>query len=257
MSAHAVLSNACARRCGSPTRHRRAAGFTLIEVILATVLLALGLTIAFASLHSANGSVQRADLAAARNEHLRAVQGLLYRTLQSAQPLVLARDDKTQQVTYFDGAHDKLRFVAPMPGYLSRGGPHVLTLKLVPSAAGDGTQRLQFAYAMLVNEKPLEDDDKLPPEELLDGIAEAHFEYRGLGTDAKIGSWQQTWERPAELPLQIRLQLRFADAARPWPAFATALPLGFAHARAEDAAPGTQPVLRQVPPPLPASGGGK
>jgi len=31
--------------------------------------------------------VQRAELAAGRNEHLRAVQGLLYRFLQSAQPL--------------------------------------------------------------------------------------------------------------------------------------------------------------------------
>ena len=51
----------------------KARGFTLIEIILATVLLALGLTIAFASLHSANASVQRAELAASRNEHLRAV----------------------------------------------------------------------------------------------------------------------------------------------------------------------------------------
>ncbi|HEV2608154.1 MAG TPA: prepilin-type N-terminal cleavage/methylation domain-containing protein, partial [Xanthomonadaceae bacterium] len=167
--------NASLRRCASPASCKRAAGFTLIEIILATVLLALGMAIAFASLHSANGSVQRAELAAGRNEHLRAVQGLLYRFLQSAQPLVLARDAATQQVTYFNGAHDQLQFVAPMPGYLSRGGPYVVTLKLVPSDKGDGTRKLQFAYAMLVNEKPLADDDKLPPEELLDGIADAHF----------------------------------------------------------------------------------
>jgi general secretion pathway protein J len=230
---------------------RGAAGFTLIEIILATMLLALGLTIAFASLHSANASVQRAELAASRNEHLRAVQGFLYRTLQAAQPLVLARDAQTQQVTYLDGTRDALRFVAPMPGYLSRGGPYVLTLKLVPSSAGDGNQRLQFAYAMLVDEKPFADDDKLVPEDLLDGIAEAHFEYRALGTDAKIGSWQTRWDRPAELPLQVRLLLRFADPSRAWPAFATALPLGYARARAEDAgAAGNRPLP-------PDQGGGK
>ncbi len=252
----AATAGSGARRSASPSSRQRAAGFTLIEIILATVLLALGLTIAFASLHSANASVQRAEAAEARNEHLRAVQGFLYRMLQVAQPLVLARDEVTQQITFFEGAQDKLRFVAPMPGYLSRGGPYVLTLRLAPSNAGDGRLRLLFSYAMLVEEKELEDDNKLPQEELLDGITEAHFEYRGLGQDAKIGPWQNSWDRPAELPLQVRLQLRFADPARSWPAFATALPLGFAHARAEDAAPGTQPGRNLIPPP-PASGGGK
>jgi len=246
--------NARLRHGASPAARDRAAGFTLIEVILATVLLALGMAIAFSSLHSANGSVQRAELAAGRNEHLRAVQGLLYRFLQSAQPLVLARDEATQQVTYFDGAHDKLRFVAPMPGYLSRGGPYVVTLKLVPADKGDGTQKLQFAYAMLVNEKPLADDDKLPPEELLDGIADAHFEYRGLGQDAKIGDWKTEWKRPAELPIEVRLVLRFADPARPWPAFSTALPLGFATAHADNPTSGVQP---SMPLPPPAPGGGR
>jgi general secretion pathway protein J len=247
--------NAHLRSRQAPASRKHAAGFTLIEIILATVLLALGMAIAFASLHSANGSVQRAELAAGRNEHLRAVQGLLYRFLQSAQPLVLARDNMTQQVTYFDGAHDKLQFVAPMPGYLSRGGPYVVTLKLAPSDKGDGTQKLQFAYAMLVNEKPLADDDKLPPEDLLDGIADAHFEYRGIGQDAKIGDWKAEWKRPAELPIEVRLVLRFADAARPWPAFSTALPLGFASAHPENAAPGIQQPLQQAP--SPTTGGGK
>jgi general secretion pathway protein J len=183
---------------------------------------------------------------------------VLYRFLQSAQPLVLARDNLTQQVTFFDGAHDNLQFVAPMPGYLSRGGPYVLTLKLVPSGAGDGTQKLQFAYAMLVNEKPLADDAKVPPEDLLDGIADAHFEYRGLGQDGKIGDWKTEWKRPAELPIEVRLLLRFADPARSWPAFSTALPLGFANAHAENAMPGTQPQQPVQPPsPPPAAGGGK
>ncbi len=245
------------RASQSPRKH--ASGFTLIEIILATVLLALGLGIAFASLHSANGSVQRAESAAARNEHLRAVQGFLYRTLQSAQPLVLERESGTGQVDFFEGAHDKMQFVAPMPGYLSRGGPHVMTLKLAPSNKGDGTQNLQFAYTMLVNEKPLDDDKKLPSEDLLDGIAEAHFDYRGLGQDAKIGDWQSEWKRPSGLPIEVRLVLRFADPKRPWPAFATALPLGFASAHAENATPGIQPPLlrQQTPPSLPTAGGGK
>jgi general secretion pathway protein J len=170
------------------------------------------------------------------------VQALLYRILQSAQPLVLARDDSTQQVTWMEGKGDHVRFVAPMPGYMSRGGPYVVTLQLVHSSTGSGTS-LQLAYAMLVDEKPLESDAKLPPEDLLDGIAEAHFEYRGLSEEGKSGDWQETWTRPSQLPLQVRLVLRFSDPTRPWPAFATALPLGFAQARSDDAgAPAPAPV---------------
>ena len=232
----------------------KARGFTLIEIILATLLLALGLAIAFSSIHSANGSVQRAELAAARNEHLRAVQGLLYRTLQAAQPLVLARDEQTQQITYLDGTRDRMQFIAPMPGYLSHGGPYVITLKLVPAGTGDATRKLQFAFAMLVDEKPLEQDAKLPPEELLDGIADGHFEYRGLAQDSTIGSWKTEWNRPAELPLEIRLVLRFADPSRSWPPFSTALPLGFAHARPEGATTGA---LAPAPPPMQPPGGGR
>jgi len=232
----------------------RAAGFTLIEIILATLLLALGLAIAFSSIHSANASVQRAELAAARNEHLRAVQGLLYRTLQAAQPLVLARDEETQQITYFRGAHDRVEFVAPMPGYLSRGGPYVVTLKLVPGGSGDGTQKLQFAFAMLVNEKPLEQDTRIAPEDLLTGIVDGHFEYRSMAQEGTIGPWQTQWSRPDELPLEVRLVLRFADPTRSWPPFETALPLGFAHARPESAATGA---LAPAPPPMLQPGGGR
>ncbi|HEV2606612.1 MAG TPA: hypothetical protein VGT79_01395, partial [Xanthomonadaceae bacterium] len=84
--------------------------------------------------------------------------------------------------------------------------------------------------------------------------ADAHFEYRGLGQDAKIGEWKTEWKRPAELPVEVRLVLRFADPARPWPAFSTALPLGFASAHAENATPGIQPPLQQVPPPTTGEG---
>lgn len=209
-----------------------ARGFTLIEVVLATLLLALGVSIALASLHTATGTVQRAEAAAARNEHLRAVQALLYRVVQSAQPIVLARQQGTGQGIWFEGKPDRVRFVAPMPGYMSRGGPYVLTLQVVPG--GKDGSRLQLAFAMLVDEKPLEADTRRPPEALLDGIAQARFEYRGLAQDGTAGTWRSEWTRVAQLPLQVRLVLRFTDASRPWPPFAAVLPLGYAQARPDD-----------------------
>jgi general secretion pathway protein J len=216
---------------------REARGFTLIEVVLATLLLAFGILIAFASVRSAQGSVARADAASRRNEHLRAVQGFLRRQLEAAQPLVMERDPRTQQVTWFDGDHRQLRFVAPMPGYLSRGGPYIQTLRI-------DHDRLEFSYAMLVDAKPLAEDAKLPPELLLADIADAHFQYRSLGPDGRIADWVDSWHRAGEMPLEVRLSLRFRDRGLVWPNFETALPLAFARAQAADVV-GDQP----LPPP--------
>ena len=215
---------ASSRAGGSAAKTR---GFTLIEVVLATLLLAFGILIAFASVRSAQGSVARADAASRRNEHLRAVQGFLRRQLDAAQPLVMNRDPRTQEITFLDGDRQQLRFVAPMPGYLSRGGPYVQTLRLDHG-------RLEFAYAMLVDGKALADDTKLPPEPLLDGIADAHFQYRSLGPDGRIADWADTWHRAGEMPLEVRLLLRFRDPGLVWPNFETALPLAFARAQASD-----------------------
>ena len=211
-------------------------GFTLIEVVLATLLLAFGILIAFASVRSAQGAVARAEAASRRNEHLRAVQGFLRRQLYAAQPLVMTRDPRTQEVFFFEGDRRQIRFVAPMPGYLSRGGPYVQTLRL-------DHDRLEFAYAMLVAEKPLVDDQKLAAEELLDNIADAHFQYRSLGPDGRIADWSDNWHRAGEMPLEVRLLLRFRDNALTWPNFETAVPLAFARAQAADV------VIQPAPPP--------
>ena len=63
---------------------RKAAGFTLIEVILATVLLASGLALAFASLRAASATATRGEEVAHRDERMRAVSNFLRRRLSSS-----------------------------------------------------------------------------------------------------------------------------------------------------------------------------
>ena len=55
----------------------RASGFTLIEVLLATVLLAAGLALAFATLRSSTALVGRGESMAQRNEHMNSSAYLL------------------------------------------------------------------------------------------------------------------------------------------------------------------------------------
>ena len=56
------ILNPCLTRV-APTGHRSARGFTLIEVLLATVLLAAGLALAFATLRASTATAQRGEVA--------------------------------------------------------------------------------------------------------------------------------------------------------------------------------------------------
>ena len=208
---------------------RPARGFTLIEVIIATSLMALGLALAFGSLRGATRATARAEATAQESERLRAVQGLLRRQLATALPLPFEYDADTGRAAFLRLAPNKLEFVATMPGYLSRGGPYLQTLELV---RGQGGQRLLFQHQLLSTEGPL------PPERepvvLLDGIADASFEVRGVDESARITDWQDRWDLSAQLPPMLRLRLRFTDPARSWPDLVVSPRLSVAYAAGTD-----------------------
>jgi general secretion pathway protein J len=207
----------------------RARGFTLIEAVLATSLLAMGLALAFGILRGATGATARAETASQRQERLRAVQGFMRTQVNAALPIGFEFDGESGEATFFRVAPRKLELVASMPGYLSRGGPYLQTFELVD---GPGGQRLQFQDRMLAPDGPLEAER--PPVVLLDGIADASFESQTFDAEGRLAGWGP-WKQSAQLPPLVRLRLRFVDDRR-WPEFVAATRLGIA------TLPGTLPL---------------
>ena len=199
----------------------RRRGFSLIEVLMATALLAAGMALAFAALGNATRATEAAETESRRAERLRAVQGFLRRQLENAMLLPMELETGTGQAVVFEAEADRLRFVAPMPGYLSRGGPYVQTFRL---ARGAGGLRLEFEHQLLTPEGPLETDAE--PEVLLEGLAEARFDVRTLADDGEPGPWTDTWDTTAQVPRLVRLQLRFDEARARWPELVVAPRLG-------------------------------
>jgi general secretion pathway protein J len=204
---------------------KRARGFTLIEVVIATSLLAIGLALSFASIRGAARATERAEILAQRQERLRAVQGFLRTQLNGALPIAFEFNPDTGEASFFRLSRTKLEFVATMPGYLSRGGPYLQTLELVP---GEGGQRLVFQHQLLAPDGALKAERA--PVVLLDGIAEAAFQVRSIDQDGKQAPWQRGWDVSAQLPPLVRLQLRFAEGSRRWPEFVAAPRLAVASA---------------------------
>lgn len=191
---------------------RRARGFSLVEVMLATALLATGIALAFATFANAAKATERAEEMAQRNERLRAVQGFLRRQVEGTLPLPYEFVEATGEATIFECDGRVLRLVSTMPGYLSRGGPQLQTFELV---RGESGLRLEFTHQLLTPDGAL--DPEREPEVLLDGIAEARFEVRTLADDGEPGDWVDDWPNEDQIPRLVRLKLRMRDPRSQWP----------------------------------------
>lgn len=199
---------------------RRAAGFTLIEVLLATVLLASGLALAFATLRSATAMSQRGELISQRNERMRAVEGFLRRRLASAQPIAFATDPDTLRSYRFLGEPQRMRFVADLPDYLGRGGPYLHDLRV-----SDDGGRLAVAFAMVQAGQTVGEEQPRPPETLAEELNAVRFRYRGLDADGAMGEWQPQWLAAESLPLQVAIDIETGRGER-WPPLVVSLAQG-------------------------------
>jgi general secretion pathway protein J len=194
----------------------RRAGFTLLEVLVAISLLGLLLALAYAAMRTAVQATRSGEALIARSEELRTAQTFLRRQFAGALPLTYELDPRTGIGYLLEGGSDALQFVAPMPGYLSRGGPHVQRLALVSGRDG---LRLEFTHSQLNGYDPdVGIGDGRDPVVLIAGIADGRFEYREREVDGTLGPWIDRWDSPHSLPVLLRLQLEFADDdGRRWP----------------------------------------
>jgi general secretion pathway protein J len=197
----------------------QAAGFTLIEVLLATMLLAAGLALGFATVRAAGATAERGEAMASRNERMRAVSEFLRSRIGGAQDIVYRLDDAVGQAQRFTGDAHSMHFVADLPDYLGRGGPYLH--ELVVDGRGS-EQALRVDFRMVAAGKTITTSDARPPEPLVDGLRSVRFAYRTNGKDGKLGTWQPQWDYPESLPLQVRVEID--DALGPWPVMVIALP---------------------------------
>lgn len=200
---------------------RRASGFTLIEVLLATVLLAAGLALAFATLRASTATAQRGEQIAQRNEHMRAVELFLRRRIEGARAAQFGIDPTTATPRRFEGDADHMRFVADLPDYLGRGGPYLHEFTVVDTPDG---QRLEVAFTLVLAGEALAESNPRPPEILAANLQEARFRYRAMEADNTLGPWQDAWTTGDRLPVQVEVTLRDANG-RAWPPVVVALPL--------------------------------
>ena len=184
----------------TPGRGRQA-GFTLIELLLATALIALIMAMAYGGFRAGVRASSSGEELIEETNRLRVVHQFLRRQIAHARPLIIEEDE--DMLIRFLGESERIRFVAPMPGYLGFGGPYVQELRL---ERGDEGMDLVFAFAMLNGYEP-GDLDREPPVTLLEDVGRVEFEFLGFDEDGESVFWDSFWETPEQVPLSVSLRL--------------------------------------------------
>jgi general secretion pathway protein J len=197
-----------------------AAGFTLVELLLAVTLMSILLGLAYGGLRAATRATQQGQLLLEESGGVRTTHQFIRRQFSQMQPLpfeVLGDEGLGEVRILFVGDDMRVQFVGPMPGYLGSGGPQVQVLELVPGPDGG---ELLFSHALLQEFTPEALLDR-EPIVLIDGIESAAFEYLGRDANGELTGWMSNWDQPSSLPLMVRLDVVFSPESRViWPLLA-------------------------------------
>jgi general secretion pathway protein J len=182
---------------------RRTRGFSLMEVLAALALLSIVLLGVYSGISTASRIVRSGDRAIERMDEIRSAQAYLRSELAQALVMPFGETDDGDPIV-FTGSANKLSFVAPMPGYLSRLGPQLQTVALVED--GRDAYRLEVSLFLL---PPDGGEPKLigEPQVLVRGIHKGAFSYRGTDDQNKPTDWQDAWPDARRTPSLVRIAL--------------------------------------------------
>ena len=197
-----------ARQSCAPAKVRN--GFTLLEVLVALVLIGFLLVMLYGALFSAARSARAGDAQARENDDKRLALSFIRRVTGEAAPMIGV--DEQGERLLFRGDDATLQFVSRLPAHHAGSGIFFLKLK----AADD---ELRLKYILLTREKAIFEEDIFVEAEtvcLLEGIEAINLDYFGRDTPDAEPAWHNEWISRSLLPELIRLSIQ-ADEPGSWP----------------------------------------
>ena len=194
---------------------QRIHGFTLIELTVALVLLALLSAVLYGSLGLAGTSLERGEGKADATSGMRLAHAFLRANLEEQHPLRMRKI--VEFPLLFSGERDELRYSAALPTRVAGGGVWFYRLAVLRNDA----------KAPLVLERAVPDLNALQMPEFRDAdrtvlaedIAALKIGYFGRdagASDADAPTWRDRWDDPQQLPLMIRIEIEPKHGAA-WP----------------------------------------
>lgn len=188
--------------------HTHDAGFTLLEILLALVLLAFVMLGVWGALRGAARVGHAADAVLARSEAVAMAQRFLRRYVGAAQPQPFAPSaDAPAQM--FNGQADSMTYVAPLPSQSGHAGLYLQTIRLQKDGGG---MALWLAY------QPYTGDANAGGEPIthrvLADLRGGSFQYLAAGAFGQPAAWRDDWSTTNGMPLAVRIRLEPAWRTR-------------------------------------------
>ncbi|BBP78729.1 general secretion pathway protein GspJ [Pseudomonas sp. Ost2] len=187
----------------------RSRGFTLLEVLIALSLLGLLMVLIASALTASNRTQDFGERYSSRLDEIRSAQFFLRSSVQQAYPAVFQRDAQNND-RVFEGEHEQMRFVAPLPPRLAGGLP-LQVFSAVENRRG--SRDLQVAFFQ-IDQQGLHPWGE--PQVLLRDLDHWQLSYRGLDDNGSSTDWLPRWPWPERLPLALRIDLQAAGPIA-WP----------------------------------------
>jgi len=188
---------------------RSQAGFTLIEIVVAMVLLASMMALLYAGLMFALRAWDAADANGRKVADRRLAENFLRREVSEVFPM--RWKDAMRLRFAFEGQTDALRFVSTRAAGVTLGGLSLVGLRVEPGKderTRDLVMRRAMADTDVEDFAPL---DRAEPTLLYAGIDSVAFSYFGSGNDFSDPAWSDTWGYINRMPQLVRMRVKDAD----------------------------------------------
>lgn len=186
-----------------------AAGFTLVELLVAVTLLSL-LSVALLVALRLGVHAERAGSGRLEAEEGTAAGLLFIRAQLGDARVAIEVDESGRPLVIFDGATHRVAFVAPLPARVNLPGLHLIEIMAVRAVLG---------AELVVRARPYRPPkilpEDIPEKRLIAGLGAAEFDYFGAASSNEPASWHGEWHDMWSLPALVRLRVSDArgDAA--------------------------------------------
>jgi general secretion pathway protein J len=197
-----------------PVRRRLSGGFTLLETVVALVLLATMLGLLFGGLRMGVRAWESGSSRGDRADQLLLTFSFVRKELTAAFPWRFK--DPLSVKLAFKGERDRLRFVSMRPAEIGGGGLAFVSFEFESARQAGTPGRLVMRRALAAAEaKDFEALDKAEMFTLAEGVTAVQFDFFGAENDTNKPDWSDRWDFPQRLPSHVRMRLKLGEETLP------------------------------------------